>query len=55
MRSTVKYKTLAEGHKVQMEDLKKGDMYEYMIAVSVAQKTLKAASKWNQGPKETWA
>ena len=46
-RSTVKYKNLAEGHKVQMDNLKTGDVYESGIAVVAAKKTLKAAPKRN--------
>ena len=54
VRSTTKYENLAQGHKAQMNDLMKGDVYESGIAVSAARKTLKAAPKRNKGPKETW-
>ena len=54
VRSTVKYESLASGHKAQMADLKRGDQYESGIAVAAAKKSLKTAPKRNTGPKETW-
>ena len=54
VRSTVKYENLAAGHKAQMADLQKGDQYESGIAVAAARKSIKAAPKRNEGPKETW-
>ena len=53
MKSTVKYENLGGDHKAQIEDLKKGDMYESGIAVTAAQKNLKAAPKRNEGPTDT--
>ena len=54
VRSTVNYDNLAAGHKAQMADLQKGDQYESGIAVAAAHKSIKAAPKRNEGPKETW-